>query len=91
MNPLQVLASIPDGAFSSGIAVVMIYMLNTYVTKKDLVERFNKLESEISQVKSEYVSKEKLSDVLKPIHDSLEKIEKMLEIYVRSNHESGRN
>lgn len=45
--------------------------------------RLCKIENDIQNIRSEYVSKEKLSDVLKPIHDSLSSIKEMLEKYVQ--------
>jgi len=48
----------------------------------DAERRISKLENDVQSIKSEYVSKEKLSDVLKPIHDSLSSIKEMLEKYV---------
>lgn len=70
MEILGVLRDVRDPAVFLFCVAMVFYLNKNYVSK----EQFNAFKNDFDKMQDDYVSKEKLSDVLKPVEDHLKSI-----------------
>ena len=74
MELITILKEVRDPAVFLFCVAIVFYLNRNYVSKEIYRENFEALRKEIEAIRDDYVSKEKLTDVLKPVEDHLKSI-----------------
>ena len=74
MELITLLKEVRDPAVFLFCVAIVFYLNRNYVSKETYRENFDSLKKELEAIRDDYVSKEKLADVLRPVEDQLKSI-----------------